>query len=333
VNSTGYQDGTTFLHWLTLFIAWKKEWLQAHNYKNDQNILILLDGHYFHLDSNVLYTAAMNHITLLCLPAHSTSITQPNDKTTNLELKRNLDKVIASALSNGCVIEGHDVAYYCEQALMLPNINTAIVSSFQQCGVYPLDCDRLLKNLQKYQIQKQSDEVEAMVTQAVSLVSEKYETRIKEIEKKQQRKEDSMGITFTTKSATVLTSSTLQARVLISKEWTSCNNLRKADLFAKMREFGFAQSQTEGKTIPQLKEMIKVYLTSKVESVVNAFEEELKKSECAVPATIRETLRPSSAQPNHQIPPQPQQPSLLSLANAACQLLSSSGVNNESATA
>lgn len=131
-NSTGYQDESTWANWMSLFIIWKRKWLQFHGYDPIDPVLLLLDGHYSHLNHEVLYTAAKNSIDIVCMLAHATHLVQPNDKSINKRFKQNLDEELSKMASNDLVIQNYDIAYLCEKALMQRNMKGAIISSYRQ---------------------------------------------------------------------------------------------------------------------------------------------------------------------------------------------------------
>src|SRR6185312_8838158 len=131
-NSTGYQDVNTWKCWMCIFIVWKNQWLHENGYGPNDSVLLLLDGHYSHLDHNVLFTAAMNHVEIVCMLAHATHLVQPNDKSINKRFKQNLDEDLAVMASNDAVIHNYDIAHLCEKALEHENMKKAIISSYQQ---------------------------------------------------------------------------------------------------------------------------------------------------------------------------------------------------------
>jgi len=102
---------------MSLFILWKHGWLVKLGYHQDATIVLLLDGHYSHLTLDVLYTAAMNGIVIVCMLAHATHLVQPNDKTANKRFKQNLDEELENFASNDLVVQNYDLAFLCEKAL------------------------------------------------------------------------------------------------------------------------------------------------------------------------------------------------------------------------
>ena len=138
-NRTGYQDEQTWKNWMNLFILWKEAWLQKHGYHQDAPVLLLLDGHYSHLDLEVLFTAVKHRIRVVCMLAHATHLVQPNDKSVNKRFKQNLDEELSKMASNDLVVQNFDLAYLCERALDRENMKEAITSSYRQVGVFPFD--------------------------------------------------------------------------------------------------------------------------------------------------------------------------------------------------
>ena len=131
-NSTGYQDDHTWSCWMSLFIIWKNHWLQTNGFGPKDLVLLLLDGHYSHLNHEVLFTATMNHMVIVCMLAHVTHLVQPNDKSVNKRFKQNLDEELAKMASNALAVQNYDIACLCEKALECSNMKGAIISSYQQ---------------------------------------------------------------------------------------------------------------------------------------------------------------------------------------------------------
>ena len=131
-NSSGYQDEHTWKRWMSIFIIWKNQWLCKNGYQPNESVLLLLDGHYSHLDHNVLYTATMNHVEIVCMLAHATHLVQPNDKSVNKRFKQNLDEDLAVMASNDAVIHNYDITHLCEKALVRENMKKAIILSYWQ---------------------------------------------------------------------------------------------------------------------------------------------------------------------------------------------------------
>jgi hypothetical protein len=131
-NSTGYQDEHTWKNWMNLFILWKNRWLEGNGLCKMDPVLLLLDGHYSHLDLDVLFTAAMNSIEIVCMLAHATHLVQPNDQAINKRLKQNLDAELAVMAANSLTLGNFEIAHFCEKALANENMKRAITSSYRQ---------------------------------------------------------------------------------------------------------------------------------------------------------------------------------------------------------
>ena len=135
-NATGYQNEHTWKNWMSIFITWKNQWLCENGYGLHESVLLLLDGHYSHLDHEVLFTAAMNHVEIVCMLAHATHLVQPNDKAVNKRFKQNLDEELAKMASQNIILQNFDIAHLCEKALVHENLKQAIMSSYRQvCDV------------------------------------------------------------------------------------------------------------------------------------------------------------------------------------------------------
>ena len=111
----------------------------------DTPVLLLLDGHYSHLNLEVLYTAARNHVVILCMLAHATHLVQPNDKSFNNTFKQNLDEEFAVMVSNDLVVQNYDLAFLCKKVLNRENLKNSILSSYCQVGVLPFDHQIVLR--------------------------------------------------------------------------------------------------------------------------------------------------------------------------------------------
>jgi len=139
-NSTGYQDECTWAHWMSLFIIWKRHWLQQNGYGPSDPVLLLLDGHYSHLSHEVLFTATKNSIAIVCMLSHATHLVQPNDKSVNKRFKQNLDEELLKMASNDLTVQNFDIAHLCKKVLMQQNMKGAITSSYCQVSSYWISC-------------------------------------------------------------------------------------------------------------------------------------------------------------------------------------------------
>ena len=117
---------------MNIFILWKNKWLQDNGYGPNETVLLLLDGHYSHLNHEVLFTAAVHCMEIVCMLVHTTHLVQPNVKTVNKRFKQNLDAELAELASNDTVLQNTDITHLCEKTLAHENMKKAIMSSYQQ---------------------------------------------------------------------------------------------------------------------------------------------------------------------------------------------------------
>ena len=291
-NKTGYQDEKTWQTWMNLFILWKCKWLVMNGLPCDAPVLLLLDGHYSHLNLEVLYTAARNRVVILCMLAHATHLVQPNDKSFNKTFKQNLDKEFAAMVSNDLVVQNHDLAFLCEKALNHENLKKSILSSYRQVGVLPFDCQIVLRVIRKYQVHlKDKSEQEKLNTLKKYLEEKCSKKKRMSEEQSEQKKASSSSIRFGTTTAKVVNSPTWLARIKLCEEWKETKSLKKKELITKMtKEFGFVEDELQQKLLPELKSMAEKYLLSKEKQLVESFQRNIDEVTVPLPPEITNFL-------------------------------------------
>jgi len=292
-NQTGYQDENTWRNWMNLFILWKRDWLVKLGYHQDATVVLLLDGHYSHLNLDVLFTAAMNGIVIVCMLAHATHLVQPNDKTVNKRFKQNLDEELENFASQSLVVQNYDLAFLCEKALKRENMKNAIVSSYRQVGVYPFDSQIVLRVIKKYQVHLKNESEQKRVEELKGYLEKKVRERDESARAQSERKETSSLIKFGTKTAKVLTSSTCLGRIKLAIEWKETKTLKKDELVTCMiTKYGFLEEELRRKKVPELKKMAEEYLLSKEKELVATFQKQLDSISVPIPSEITNFFAP-----------------------------------------
>ena len=295
-NESGYQDEKTWKTWMSLFVKWKDQWLTAMGYPNTAKVVLLLDGHYSHLDVDVLFTAAMNRVVVVCMLAHATHIVQPNDRTVNRAFKDNLDHLIASFASNNMEVENFDIAHMSEKALEMPNVRKGIVSSFRQVGIYPFDREIVIRVLKKYHISVNEDDERVQLDKIKAYLDEKMDKKERMMEDQAERKRAASAIKFGTQKTTVLTSSTSMGRNLLYSKWKKAKKLLKKPLITLMTtEFGFSEKDIEKKTVAELKKMVEGYLLNREATLIFEFQRTLDAIPISIPSSVHNVLVTSNA--------------------------------------
>ncbi|KAJ6249220.1 tigger transposable element-derived protein [Anaeramoeba flamelloides] len=106
--------------------------------RNDQNIpvLLVLDGHSSRLDLDSLESLAKANIQVAVIPAHSSHITQPLDRTTFSVFKNHLRK---STLETKLEKNLETILDCLQKSLTIKTIK----SGFSRAGIYPLDFEKI----------------------------------------------------------------------------------------------------------------------------------------------------------------------------------------------
>mmetsp|Transcript_33747 Transcript_33747/g.46172 ORF Transcript_33747/g.46172 Transcript_33747/m.46172 type:complete len:168 (-) Transcript_33747:415-918(-) len=144
---------------MLLFVAWKNKIAR----QKDKPVILLLDGHSSHLSLEALFTAAKNRIIVLCLPSHTTSVLQPNDRMVNRQFKLNLDGIVAEQAAVSVTIDDWDVSFHSFSALKNDNMAKAIVQSRTQTSLFPCERKKVVDEVKKYQVaQKKKEDTERL---------------------------------------------------------------------------------------------------------------------------------------------------------------------------
>jgi hypothetical protein len=213
----------------------KREWFLKQSVQDSTPLLLILDGHFSHLDINMLFTAAKSKIIVLCLPAHATMVCQPNDQMVNKHFKALLDNGLKSMVSNQILIEPFDIAMLCEKSLADSTMRKAITSSWQMVGIFPFDETRIIKKLKNFKSKEQEGKEKEILEKVIILIEEKYAIqKTEQTKKEKQKREAEKSILFQTTTTRILNSSSSLARRRISNEWQECKTLKKKELISRI---------------------------------------------------------------------------------------------------
>ncbi|KAJ6235782.1 protein derived from transposon [Anaeramoeba flamelloides] len=133
ISASGWITKEIFHNWVRdIFIPLINE------RRNDQNIPVLLvpDGHSSRLDLDSLESLAKVNIQVAVIPAHSSHITQPLDRTTFSVFKNHLRK---STLETKLEKNLETILDCLQKSLTIKTIK----SGFSRAGIYPLDFEKI----------------------------------------------------------------------------------------------------------------------------------------------------------------------------------------------
>lgn len=93
-----------------LFTEWFSHFIEHTKPTSDSPVLLILDGHFSHTRNlDVILNAKDNHVTILCLPPHTTHRLQPLDRTFMGPLKTYYSEEVRQALRTGRM-DTYDIA-------------------------------------------------------------------------------------------------------------------------------------------------------------------------------------------------------------------------------
>jgi len=258
--------------------------------------VLLLDGHFSHLSIESLFLAAKNRIVVLCLPSHTTSILQPNDRSANKQFKANLDKELEEQVALDLLVENRDIASFVLRGLKNKNMSHAVSISWKQTGLFPLDSLKSVGEVKKYQVKQQKQKEQKRLDELADIVLERGNKKKKFEEEKEKRKVESGKIVFGTKQVRCLSSPECLARLQIHREWVSLKNLKKSELVQRLKEDGIANEEiTELKVMSRMQDRAQVYLLEKEGRLTELYEKELRSVQEDIPKHLDEFLRPTSS--------------------------------------
>ena len=141
----GCEPGTYFScsvsGWVThdLYLEWFKFFMA--NITPTRPVLLIEDGHASHISIEVIELAQSNDIYLLCLPSHTTHLSQPLDVGVFKALKSHYSKQCQKymATNPGRIITTEAIASILSKAWPLSFTPVNIMAGFKKSGAFPLN--------------------------------------------------------------------------------------------------------------------------------------------------------------------------------------------------
>ncbi|CAC5406516.1 unnamed protein product [Mytilus coruscus] len=134
VSDSGWSNTNIFRQYLTDYF------LKYVPGRNNDNILLLLDGHKSHVAVDIIEWAQQHHIIIHVLPAHTSHILQPLDVGCYGPLQRIYDNECHKTMrQNSSVITRYDICELACKAYQKALAPENLQSAFRKTGIYPLD--------------------------------------------------------------------------------------------------------------------------------------------------------------------------------------------------
>ena len=152
-SETGWINKDLYLEWFQFFLQ---------NISLTRPVLLLQDGHSFHISIELIELARQNDVHLLCFPVHTTHILQPLDVGVFKSFKANVSKACHKYIIShpGRVITSDVIAALVAEAWLMSLTPVNIMGGFKKCGIYPINpgevSDRQLAPSKAFQPQKPS---------------------------------------------------------------------------------------------------------------------------------------------------------------------------------
>jgi hypothetical protein len=137
-EESGFMTNTAFSLWLMNFLDFIDERRQKEG--NPRQIhLLLLDGHKSRIQPVLMQVALERGVYILCSPAHTTHLVQPNDQAFNRSLHHLVDNYIASLLEASAEPTPESFAVALMEALQHQSMPSVIKKSWATAGIWPKD--------------------------------------------------------------------------------------------------------------------------------------------------------------------------------------------------
>ncbi|KAJ8932978.1 hypothetical protein NQ318_011195 [Aromia moschata] len=136
-HPSGWIQSHIFKEWIDHFIKHSKP-------SREDPIILSLDGHYTHTRNlDVINKARENHITLICLPPHSTHKLQPLDVALMAPLKTYYCQEIENWLKSnpGRTVSPYQIASLLGKAYVRAASLEISINGFRKCGIIPFNRD------------------------------------------------------------------------------------------------------------------------------------------------------------------------------------------------
>ncbi|CAC5414122.1 unnamed protein product [Mytilus coruscus] len=154
VSDSGWSNTNIFRQYLT------DHFLKYVPGRNNDNILLLLDGHKSHVAVDIIEWAQQHHIIIHVLPAHTSHILQPLDVGCYGPLQRIYDNECHKTMrQNSSVITRYNICELACKAYQKALSPENLQSAFRKTGIFPLDKSVINKDqLKPSEVFKTNDE-------------------------------------------------------------------------------------------------------------------------------------------------------------------------------
>ena len=132
ISETGWINSELYVNWFKFFIQ---------NIPSNRPVLLIQDGHHFHVSIELIELVRSNDIHLLCLPAHTSHLLQPLDVGAFKSFKSKFNKACSNYISKnpGRVITADILAALVGEAYPVSFTPVNIMSGFKKSGIWPIN--------------------------------------------------------------------------------------------------------------------------------------------------------------------------------------------------